>query len=177
VRQISNIAFACVATFAMTAGVGAQAPDSARGPEVGARVRVFAPELRNDRYIGRIQSLDGSIMVLDTGEVHNVLGMESGPVLVDQYRMVSIRLSTIERLEVSGGRTVRSSMMKGAILGALVGGLLFGLGNMPEVNPDASDFFKGVPAGLVVGAIGGTVVGWGVGGERWLPASIPRIPR
>jgi hypothetical protein len=157
--------------------LGAQAADSARGPEIGSRVRVFAPELRTDRYVGRIQSLDAAVMVLDTGEVRSVLGMESGPVLVDQYRMVSIRLSTIEQIEVSGGRTVRTTMMKGAILGALVGGVLFGLGNLPEVNPGASDFVKGVPPGLLVGAIGGAVVGWGIGGERWLPAPIPRYPR
>jgi hypothetical protein len=166
---------AIVASFALVTNVGAQAQtvDSSRGPEVGSRVRVFAPELRTDRYIGRIQSLSNSVMVLDTGEVRTVLGMESGPILVDQYRMVSIRLSTIEAIEVSGGRTVKSTVMKGAVLGALVGGVLFGLGSMPEVNPDASDFMRGVPVGLLVGAIGGAVVGWGIGGERWLPAAIP----
>ncbi len=161
------------ASLALAPGVGAQAVEAGRGPEVGSRVRVFAPDLRTDRYVGRIQVLDGSVMVLDTGEVRTVLGMESGPVLVDQYRLVTIRLSTIESLEVSGGRTVRSTMWKGAVLGALVGGVLFGLGAMPEVNPTTSDFLSGVPAGLLVGAIGGAVVGWGVGGERWLPASLP----
>jgi hypothetical protein len=28
--------------------------------------------------------------------------------------------------------------------------------------------------GLAVGAIGGAIIGWGVGGERWLPARVPR---
>jgi hypothetical protein len=45
---------------------------------------------------------------------------------------------------------------------------------MPEVNPDANDFVRGVPVGLAVGAIGGAIIGWGVGGERWLPARVPR---
>jgi hypothetical protein len=162
-----------IASLALASGARAQTADSVRGPEVGSRVRVFAPELRTDRYVGRIQVLDGSVMVLDTGEVHTVLGMESGPILVDQYRLVTIRLSTIEALEVSGGRTVRSTMWKGAVLGALVGGVLFGLGAMPEVNPTTSDFLSGVPAGLLVGGIGGAVVGWGIGGERWLPSSLP----
>jgi hypothetical protein len=161
------------ASLAFVSRVEAQAVDSGRGPEVGSRVRVFAPELRTDRYVGRIQVLDGSVMVLDTAEVRTVLGMESGPVLVDQYRLVTIRLSTIEALEVSAGRTVRSTMWKGAVLGALIGGVLFGLGAMPEVNPTTSDFLSGVPAGLIVGAVGGAVVGWGIGGERWLPASLP----
>ena len=162
------------ATLVLAARLDAQSADSGRGPEVGRRVRVFAPELRTDRYVGRIKSIDGSVMVLDTGEVRTVLGMESGPVLVDQFRRVTIRLSTIEALEVSGGRTVRGTMMRGAVFGALAGAVLFGLGSMPEVNPDANDFMRGVPVGLAVGAIGGAVIGWGVGGERWLPARVPR---
>ena len=166
--------FAMAASFVFVARLDAQSADSIRGPEVGSRVRVFAPELRTDRYVGRIKSIDGSVMVLDTGEVRTVLGMESGPILVDQFRRVTIRLSTIEALEVSGGRTVRGAAARGAVFGALIGGLLFGLGSMPEVNPDANDFMRGVPVGLIVGALGGAVVGWGVGGERWLPARIPR---
>jgi hypothetical protein len=174
VRYTSKIGIAIAASLTLVTNAQAQAQvDSVRGPEVGSRVRVFAPELRIDRYVGRIQTLDGSVMVLDTGEVRSVLGMESGPVLVDQYRLVTIRLSTIETLEVSGGRTVRGTMWKGAIFGAIIGGVLFGLGAMPEVNPGAQDFIKGIPPGLLVGAIGGAVVGWGIGGERWLPTSIP----
>ena len=174
VRYTSRIGIAIAGSLALVTHAGAQSQvDSARGAEVGSRVRVFAPELRIDRYVGRIQTLDGSVMVLDTGEVRTVLGMESGPVLVDQYRLVTIRLSTIEALEVSGGRTVRGTMWKGAILGALVGGVLFGLGAMPEINPGASDFIKGVPPGLLVGALGGAIVGFGIGGERWLPSPIP----
>jgi len=165
---------AIAASLVLVTKLDAQSADSGRGPEVGSRVRVFAPELRTDRYVGRIKSIDASVMVLDTGEVRTVLGMESGPILVDQFRRVTIRLSTIEALEVSGGRTVRGAATRGAMFGALVGGLLFGLGSMPEVNPDANDFMRGVPVGLVVGALGGAVVGWGVGGERWLPARVPR---
>ena len=71
-----------IATLVIAAAItsitraGAQTPDSVRGPEVGTRVRVLAPDLRTDRYIGRIKTLDGSVMVLDTGEVRTVLGME-----------------------------------------------------------------------------------------------------
>jgi hypothetical protein len=165
---------AIAASLGLVTSLDAQSADSGRGPEVGSRVRVFAPELRTDRYVGRIKSIDASVMVLDTGEVRTVLGMDTGPILVDQFRRVTIRLSTIEALEVSGGRTVRGAAMRGAVFGALIGGLIFGLGSMPEVNPDANDFMRGVPLGLVVGALGGAVVGWGVGGERWLPVRVPR---
>lgn len=160
--------------LASAAHLSAQVQDSARGPEVGTRVRVFAPDLRTDRYVGRIKVLDNAVMVLDTGEVRTVLGMESGPVLVDQFRRVTIRLSTITALEVSGGRTARGTAVRGAVLGALAGAVLFGLGSMPEVNPDANDFMRGVPVGLAVGAVGGAIIGFSIGGERWLPARIPR---
>lgn len=173
-RQTGMAALAIAASIACMTSAGAQSTDSARGPEVGTRVRVFAPELRTDRYVGRIKSIDGSVMVLDTGEVRTVLGMESGPILVDQYRRVTIRLSTIEAIEVSGGRTARGAMTRGAVLGAIAGGILFGLGSMPEVNPDANDFMRGVPVGLVVGGLGGAMIGWGIGSERWLPARVPR---
>jgi hypothetical protein len=173
--HLSGIAALVIAaSVACITRVDAQSSDSTRGPEVGTRVRVFAPELRTDRYIGRIKSLDGSVMVLDTGEVRTVLGMESGPILVDQYRRVTIRLSTIEAIEVSGGRTARGAVTRGIVLGAIAGGILFGLGSMPEVNPDANDFMRGVPVGLLVGGLGGAAIGWGIGSERWLPARVPR---
>jgi len=174
VRLSSIAAVVLAAAITSITTAGAQVPDSSRGPEVGTRVRVFAPELRTDRYVGRIKSLDAAVMVLDTGEVRTVLGMESGPVLVDQFRRVTIRLSTIEAIEVSAGRTARSAMARGAVIGALAGAVLFGLGSMPEVNPDANDFMRGVPVGLIVGGLGGAVIGWGIGGERWVPARIPR---
>jgi len=170
----SRIVLVALASVACITRLDAQSADSGRGPEVGARVRVFAPELRTDRYIGRIKSIDGAVMVLDTGEVRTVLGMESGPLLVDQFRRVTIRLSTIEAIEVSGGRTARGAVVRGAVFGALAGAVLFGLGSMPEVNPDANDFMRGVPVGLAIGALGGAVIGWGIGGERWLPARVPR---
>jgi hypothetical protein len=173
VQTLRIAGFVMVASVACITRLDAQT-DTARGPEIGTRVRVFAPDLRADRYIGRIKSLDGSVMVLDTGEVRTVLGMESGPILVDAFRRVTIRLSTIEEIEVSGGRTARNAVVRGALLGSLVGGLLFGLGSMPEVNPDANDFMRGVPIGLVVGALGGGIVGFGIGGERWVPARLPR---
>ncbi len=160
--------------MALASVAGAQDSEPVRVPEVGTRVRVFAPELRTDRYVGRIQSLDASVMVLDTGEVRTVLGIESGPVLVDQFRRVTIRLSTIQAIEVSGGRVAGGTTLRGAVLGALAGGVLFGLGSMPEVNPDANDFLRGVPLGLVFGAVGGGFLGWMIGGERWLPVRVPR---
>jgi hypothetical protein len=149
-------------------------PAGARPVSVGSRVRVLAPSLRRDRYVGRIDSLDVSEVVLDTAGVRRRLGFELGPVLVDRFRRVSIRTSAIEQIEVSGGRTTRSATIKGAVIGAIGGALLFGFGTLPEVNPKTKDFFKGAPLGLAVGGILGGIVGYALGGERWLAAELPR---
>lgn len=151
-----------------------QEPDAPRPVSVGSRVRVFAPDLRDDRYVGRVDSLASSVMVLDTAGQRTRFGLDLGPVLVDRYRLVTIRLSAIERIEVSGGRTTRASTIRGAIIGGLIGGLVLGLGNLPEVNPSTSDFLNAAPRGIAIGAVLGAAVGWGLGDERWLPAILPR---
>jgi hypothetical protein len=153
---------------------GAQGAAVQREVTVGARVRVFAPDMRSDRYVGRVDSMDVAVLVLDTAGVRTRLGFDLGPVLVDEFRRVTIRRTAIQVIEVSGGRTTRGSTVRGLVLGSLIGGLLFGLGTLPERNPTFSDFVRGVPPGLAVGAVVGGVVGWTLGGERWLPAAIPR---
>ena len=147
---------------------------AAQPVSVGSRVRIIAPALRRERYVGRVDSLDLNELVLDTAGVRRRLGFELGPVLVDQYRLVSIRTSSIERIDVSGGRTTRGMTLKGMLFGAIGGALLFGLGQLPEVNPQASDFLKAAPLGLAVGAVGGAIVGYALGGERWVPGELPR---
>jgi hypothetical protein len=152
---------------------GAQGP-VVRPVSVGSRVRVSAPSLRRDRFVGRIDSLEVGEMVLDTAGVRRRLGFDTGPVLVEQYRRVRIRTAAIEAIELSGGRTTRSATIKGAIIGALVGAALIGFGQMPEVNPSFQDFLEGAPAGAIAGGVVGAVVGYALGGERWIPAEIPR---
>ena len=141
---------------------------------VGSRVRVFAPSLRSERYVGRVDSLDAVNMVMDTTGARRRLGFDTGPVLVEEYRRVRLQISSIDKIEASGGRTTRRSTIKGLLVGAIGGGLLWGLGNLPEVNPSASDFFKEMPVGLIVGGVVGGGVGYALGSERWLPARIPR---
>jgi hypothetical protein len=164
-----------VALLAMPAAL-AQGQDAAvqQGVSVGTRVRVYAPDLREDRYVGRVDSLGTDVIVLDTAGARTRLGFDTGPVLVDEFRRVAIRLSAIEQLEVSGGRTKRSSTMRGAIIGALIGGVVLGLGNLPEVNPSTKDFLQAAPGGVIAGALVGGTIGWGLGGESWVPAAIPR---
>jgi hypothetical protein len=160
---------------AMTMSVEGQERDPAGVPGVskGMRVRVRATTLRSDAYIGQIDSIDTSIMILDTLGVRRRLGFDTGPVLVDEFRRVTIQLSAIDQIDTYGGKTVRAATVRGLVIGALAGGVLFGLGDLPEVNPTASDFFKGAPKGLIIGGVIGGVVGYALGGERWLPARLP----
>lgn len=141
---------------------------------IGTRVRIFAPSLRRERYVGRVDSLRSDALTLDTTGVRRRLGFEMGPVLVDSYRLVTVRTAAIERLEVSAGRTTRKATIKGMLIGGLAGALLIGFGQLPEVNPSASDFFKGAPLGLALGTVVGGIVGYSLGGERWVPGELPR---
>ena len=161
--------------FAFGASVGAQDAnrDSLSQARVGSRVRITAPTVRRDRFVGRIDSLNAERVVLDTtGERHR-FGFEMGPVLVDTYRRASVQRSAIERLEISGGRTVRSATVRGALWGAIAGALIVGVGNLPQVNASFDDFVKYAPIGAVLGGVVGGVVGYALGGERWLPARLP----
>jgi hypothetical protein len=174
VRLARIIQFAAVIGAIHGGSAEAQQQPTSREVYVGSRVRVFAPDLRSDRYVGRVDSLDTQAMVLDTTGTRIRLGLDMGPVLVDQYRHVTIRLSSIREIEVSGGRTTRGATIRGMVVGGLLGGLLWGLGNLPEVNPGAGDFIKGFPAGAVVGGVLGGAVGYALGGERWYRAAVPR---
>lgn len=145
-------------------------PDSLPQASVGARVRISAPSVRRDRFIGRIDSLDAERVVLDTTGVRTRFGFETGPVLVDAFRRTSLQRSAVERLEMSGGRTVRTSTLRGALFGALIGAVVVGVGNLPQVNASFDDFLKYAPIGAVLGGVVGGAVGYALGGERWVPA-------
>jgi hypothetical protein len=152
--------------------VGARAADAqGRGPSqlprIGDRVRIIAPTLRDDRYVGRVEALPRDSILLDTAGVRRRLGFDTGPVLVEEFRRVTIPTSAIQAIDISTGRTHRRSTVKGAIIGALGGGALFGTTNLPEINPGFSDFVDGAAVGVVVGAVAGGVVGYLLGSEKW----------
>ena len=151
--------------------IGAARANAQRGPStmprVGDRVRIIAPSVRDDRYVGRVESLPRDSIVLDTAGVRRRLGFDMGPVLVEEFRKVTIPTNAIQSIDISAGRTHRRSTVKGLIIGALGGGALFGTTNLPEVNPTFGDFIEGAGVGVVVGAVAGGVVGYLLGGERW----------
>jgi hypothetical protein len=150
-------------------------PQSVREVAIGSRIRVAAPSIRRERFVGKIEAFPPDSIQMDTSGARRKLGFDTGPVLVDEFRKVTIPLSAVRQLEISGGTTrMRSTLVFGGI-GAGVGALAFGAAGLPEVNPTFKDFVGGLGQGFVVGGIVGGVIGYLWGGERWLPASWPRI--
>ena len=105
--------------------------------------------------------------MLDTAGVRRRLGFDMGPVLVEEFRRVTIPTNAIESIDISTGRSHKRSTIKGAIIGALGGAVLFGVTNLPEVDPGFSDFMSGATVGVVVGGVVGGVVGYLLGAEKW----------
>jgi hypothetical protein len=159
--------------FALVLGAGALAELEAQRvpvstlPRVGTRVRVWAAGMRPDAYVGQIVGFPADSVTIDTTGVRRRLGFETGPVLVEEYREVSIPLVLVDRVETSGGKTYRRSMIKGSIIGAVVGALLWGASALPEVNPGFGDFVSGMPVGALVGGAIGAGAGYLFAGERW----------
>ncbi|MEP7380697.1 MAG: hypothetical protein ABI910_03370 [Gemmatimonadota bacterium] len=168
------LALACCTLDVSALAAQRISPVAAQPVGIGTRVRIYAPSLRRERYVGRVDSLSASEVTLDTAGVRRRLGFEMGPVLVDSYRLVTLRTAAIEQIEVSAGRTTRRATIKGVIIGGLAGALLIGFGQLPEVNPSASDFLKGAPLGLVLGSLVGGGIGFALGGERWVPGEFAR---
>jgi hypothetical protein len=146
---------------------GAQVQSPPQLPRVGERVRIIAPTVREDRYVGRVESLPRDSIVLDTAGVRRRLGFDTGPVLVEEFRKVTLPTSAIQSIDISVGRTHRRSTVKGMLIGAAGGAALFGATNLPEINPTFSDFLEGAGMGAIIGGVAGGVVGYLLGGEKW----------
>ena len=153
--------------LAVAGEVAAQQAPPPTLPPVGTRVRITALGIRGERFTGRITEFPQDSVQLDTTGTRTRLGFETGPVLVEQYRLVTIPTNLIDKVETSGGRTRRKSTTKGALLGALVGAVIWGIGNLPELNPGFDDFVKGAPVGAIVGGVVGGGIGYLFAGERW----------
>src|SRR5678815_1568353 len=83
-QWIGNAAFVvaiCISTIGAEAAQ-AQGRGPLQLPRVGDRVRVRAPSVRDDRYVGRVESLPSDSITLDTAGVRRRLGFDMGPVLV-----------------------------------------------------------------------------------------------
>lgn len=172
---------AVAAPAALVAQQPAPAPapaDSARPSapfEIGRRVRVLAPVLGFEKVVGVVDSLRDGVVVLDTvarGE-QGLFG--GGPVMVERYRRVAIRVSDVRTVEVSTGRAKLPAMLRYAGIGLVAGAILGGIFNSPQFNPTWSDFRGGMIPGMVIGTVGGAAWGYWRGRERWAPVPGPYV--
>lgn len=163
----SSFVIALVGAMAAVSGLNAQMRTPSQLPRVGDRVRIRAPSIREDRFVGTVEALPRDSIMLDTAGVRRRLGFDTGPVLVEEFRHVTIPTTAIQSIDISAGRTHRRSTIKGIVIGALGGAALFGATNLPQVNPGFSDFVQGATVGIVVGTVAGGAVGYLLGGEKW----------
>ena len=121
-------------------------------PRVGDRVRIRAPSIRDDRYVGRVEALPPRFDHARHGRrsapsrLRHGAGARRGVPPCHDSRRTRFNRST----SAPDARTATSTI-KGAIIGALGGAVLFGATNLPEVNPEFSDFLTGATVGVVVG--------------------------
>jgi hypothetical protein len=161
------LAVAMAAGAVGPAALTAQIQPPPQLPRVGDRVRIRAPSIREDRYVGRVEALPRDSIRLDTAGVRRRLGFDTGPVLVEEFRRVTLPTNAIQSIDISAGRTHRKSTIKGIVIGAVGGAVLFGATNLPEVDPKFSDFLAGATVGAIVGGLAGGTVGYLLGGEKW----------
>jgi hypothetical protein len=143
-------------------------PLAAQEPSIqpGTRVRVKAPTLFSRPFVGTLESVRDSIVL--------VRGNEAMPA-------TQIRLSQIERVEVSQGK--KSNAGRGAIAGFLVGaaaGAGFGIsacsggGGCADVGTGTVALFTGA-IGAGGGTLLGALIGLGSKSERWEEVSRERF--
>ena len=145
-----------IAMLAVTQPLKAQEPSI----EPGARVRIKASSISPQPIVGTLESVHDSTLVLRSGQV----------------APLEIRLSQIERLEVSQGK--KSNAGTGALVGGLIGtvaGVVVGL-----VFSQGSDAPEGLPVTIgAAGAGGGVLIGTLAGAmdqsDRWVEVPLARL--
>ena len=146
-----------VAVLAVAQPLKAQEPSI----EPGTRVRIKASSIFPQPIVGTLESVHDSILVFRSG----------------QTAPLEIRLSQIERLEVSQGK--KSNAGTGALVGGLIGtavGVVVGL-----IIKEGADVQADLP--VITGAIGagggvliGTLAGASDQSDRWVEVPLGRKP-
>lgn len=151
-------ALVLAAGLALAAPCGLAAQQKVPPLAPGARVRIVAPALSEERISGTVVSVDSSW-------VH----LASTDPAVDRW----LHLSLVDSAEVSLGRNRRARAFKGSTWGGFLG---FGAGVISGALL-ARNLPTGVATSAVLGAVGVGLVGGGIGagigaltpGERWQP--------
>jgi hypothetical protein len=132
------------------------------------RVRLIAPSVRRDAFVGRIDDVVRDSVRLDTSAVQRRVSFDNGTVLVDELRCVTLANAEVAHVDVSRGRAHLKTTMIGLVTGGLGVGVFSGLmvRNDQTTAPNSS-FADGFRSGVPLGALVGGVIGYLWGRERW----------
>jgi hypothetical protein len=144
-------------------------PDPHNEPFVlGRRLRVAAPVFGQYDIVGYVDSLVGDVVVLDTMLPRSQRGLfDAGPVVIDRFRRVRVRVGDIREVYQSNGVTRTGATIRYAIIGGVATGVIFGLSNSKQYNPSLKDVWTEFIPGFIVGAVIGGGIGAYTGRERW----------
>jgi hypothetical protein len=154
---------------AQASGAGAPATTPHNEPFVlGAVLRIAARSLGSDPIVGRVDTLRGEWVVLDTVAPRMDGGLfQDNIVPVDQYRFVAIRAQDIRTVDVRTGTSKVGGMVRYGLIGVGVGGLVGALSNGQGINPSGADFASGFVIGGIAGGIIGGTLGYLSGKDSW----------
>jgi len=101
--------------------------------------------------------------------------LSPAPIIVDQFRRLSLDVAQVDSVEVSRGRSRIRGAVKGMLRGAIIGGLYVGFSAMSgRQNPNFRMFMGGFSQGVAIGGAVGAPVGAVFGSERWSPVDFSR---
>lgn len=145
--------------------------------EEGTRVRIQAPSVNLGRRIeGSVLRLVLDTVVVDTApdwRTHRFFGGSTIP--LDSLRRIRVHVDSIRRLQVSTERSRLTSTARWFVRGAIFGALIGGISSTPQRNPTIRDIGDGALIGAPVGAGIGLLYGLFNPGDRWRDVRLPAI--
>ena len=143
----------------------------------GTRVRMVVAGKPGQRIVGTIAERKQDTVVVDTVDVAaQQRTFFPAPLVVDEFRVVSLRVDEVKHVEVSMGRSRLLGVLTHGAVGALVSGTIVGLSAINgRPNPTMGQFWHGFGSGALVGVAIGAPFGYARGSEIWRPVFLPRL--
>ena len=143
----------------------------------GARIRLVSPWDAKRRIVGTVADARADSVVVDTVDVFAQQRLfNPAPIVVDRYRRITLPIKGVDSVEVSMGRSRVVGVLRGASLGAVVGGAWAALASLNgQANPTFSQFASGFASGAALGVAFGVPLGYVYRVERWRLVTRPRV--